>query len=59
MDERQVTPIAGSMKRRGGFSEVLANDARIANLLVAERELVMRKTNRSRLVSELGMRQGA
>jgi hypothetical protein len=57
--ERQVTPIAGGMKRRGRLREMLANDARVADLLVAERELVVRETDRSGFVRQLRMFQGA
>ena len=54
-----MTSIAGGVKRRCRFGEVLADDARIADLLVAERELVVRQTNGARVVRELGMLQGA
>ena len=38
---------------------MLANDPRIADLLVTERELVVGQANGSRIVRELGMFQGA
>ena len=41
MDEGEVAAIACRVKCRGGFSEVFADDARVANLLVAEGELVV------------------
>ena len=54
-----MTSIASGMKRRCGLGEMFANDARIADLLVTERELVVRQTDRSRFVGELGVLQGA
>jgi hypothetical protein len=38
MDERQMSAIAGGVQRRGGFGQVIANDAGVADLLVAERQ---------------------
>ena len=55
MNERQVTPVANGVKCGGGFRQVFANDAGIADLFVAERELVVRKANRSRVMRQLGM----
>ncbi len=57
--EREVTAIACGVQRRRGLGEMLADDARIADLLVAERELVVRQADRSRVVRELGMLQRA
>ena len=38
---------------------MLANDARVADLLVAERELVVREADRAGVVRELGMLERA
>jgi len=51
--------IARRMQRRCGFGEVVANDARVADLLVTERQLVVRKTDGAGLVRELRMLQGS
>ena len=55
MDERQVPAIAGGVERRGRFGQVVANDAGVADLLVAERELVVGEPDRPRVVGQLGM----
>jgi hypothetical protein len=57
--EREVSSIACGVERRSGFCQVVANNARITDLLVAQRELVVRQANRSRVVRELGMLQRA
>src|SRR6188508_3398866 len=57
MNERQVTPVADSMKSRGRLRQVLTNDARVANLLVAKGELIVSKTDRARVMRALGMLQ--
>ena len=54
-----MTSIACGVKRRCGLGQMFANDARIADLLVTERELVMREADRPRFVGELGVLQGA
>ena len=59
VDEREVTSIAGGVQRRCGFGEVLADDARIADLLVAEGQLVVGETDGARFVRELGVLQRA
>ena len=59
MDEREVAAIAGGVQRRCGFGQVLADDARVADLLVAERQLVVREADRARVVRELGVLQRA
>ena len=59
MDEGQVTPIAGGVKRGRGFGEVIADDARVADLLVAEGQLVVRETDRAGVVRELRVLQRA
>ncbi|MNC88794.1 hypothetical protein D3C83_46530 [compost metagenome] len=43
MHEREMPPVARRMQRRGGFRQMLAHDSRIADLLVAEGQLVMRE----------------
>ena len=55
VDEREMTAIADGVKCRGRLGQVLAHDSGIANLLVAERELVVRKADGARVVRELGM----
>ena len=47
--------IAHCVQCGGGLRQVLANDARIADLLVAKRKLVMGKTDRACVVRELRM----
>ena len=54
-----MAPIASRMQCGGRFRQMFANDARITDLLVAERELVMRKADGARIVRQLGMFQGA
>ena len=41
MHQREVTPVAGGVQRRGGFGQVFAEDAGVADLLVAEGQLVV------------------
>ena len=55
MNEREVTAIANGVQCRGGLCQMLANDAGIADLLVTERQLVVRETDRARIVRELGV----
>ncbi len=57
--EREMAAIAGGVQRRRGFGEVLADDAGVADLLVAEGELVVREADRARVVRELGVLQRA
>jgi hypothetical protein len=45
MHEREMTTIARGVKRRCGFGQMFADDAGIADLLVAEGELVMRQAD--------------
>jgi hypothetical protein len=42
-----MTAIADGMKRRRRFSQMLSYDARITDLLVAERKLVMGQADRA------------
>ena len=59
VDEREMTSIAGRVQRRRRFREMVADDARVADLLVAEGQLVVGKTDRARVVRELGVLQRA
>ena len=59
MHEREVAPVAGGVQRGRGFGEVLANDAGVADLLVAEGELVVGEADGARIVRELGVLQRA
>ena len=43
------------MQRRRGLCDVFADDSRVADLLVAMPELVMREADRVRIVGLLGM----
>ena len=51
--------IAGGVQCRCSFGEVIADDAGVADLLVADRELVVRQTDGPRLVRQFGVFQGA
>ena len=55
VDEREMTAIAGGVQRGRGFGEVLAHDARIADLLVGEGQLVVREADRARVVRQFGV----
>ena len=46
--EREVATIASGMQRGSGLGQMLANDAGIADLLVAERKLVVREADGAR-----------
>ena len=59
VDEREMAAIAGGVQRGCGFGQVLADDAGIADLLVAEGQLVMREADRARVVRQLGVLQRA
>ena len=59
MHEREVTPVAGGVQRRRRLGEMVADDARVADLLVAERQLVVGEANGARIVRELGVLQRA
>ena len=58
MHEREVPAIAGRVQSRSGLGQVLSNDARVADLLVTERQLVMGESDGAGLVRELSMLQG-
>ena len=51
--------VANGVKRRGGFGKVLAHDARVAHLLVAESQLVVGQTYRPGVVREFRMLERA
>ena len=51
--------VAGGVQRGRRLGQVLADDARVADLLVAERELVVGEADRARVVRELGVLQRA
>ena len=55
VNEREVAAIANGMQGGGGLCQMLANDAGIADLLVTERQLVVRETDGARIVRELGV----
>jgi len=57
--QREMTAIPRSVERGRGFREMLADDAGVADLLVAERELVVREADGPRIVRELGVLQRA
>lgn len=57
--EREMTPIAGRVQRGRRFGEVIADDTRVPDLVVAERQLVVGEADGAGLVGELGVLQGA
>ena len=57
--EGEVAAVAGRMERRRRFGEMLAHDPRVADLFVAEGQLVMGQTDGARLVRHLGVLQRA
>src|ERR1051326_4160998 len=59
MHEREMPAVAGRVKRGRRLGEMLADDPRIADLLVAERQLVMGEADRARVVRELRVLQRA
>ncbi len=46
VQQREIAPVAGGMQRRRGLRDVLADDGRVADLLVAVPELVVREADR-------------
>ena len=58
MHHREVPPIAGGVERRRGLRDVLADDGRVADLPVAEAELVVGEADGARIVRALGRLQG-
>ena len=59
MDQREVTAIAGGVEGRGRFRKVFADDARVADLLVTQGQLVMGQADGPRLVRQFGVFEGA
>ena len=55
---RQIPPIAGGVKGGGGGGEMLPDDGAVADLAVAEPELVVGQADRPRVVGALGQFQG-
>ena len=55
---RQVPPVARGVQRRCGRGQVLADDRRVADLPVAERQLVVGKADGAGIVRPLGQAQG-
>src|SRR5690349_6812681 len=59
MHEREVTTIACRVEGRRRLRQVLADDTGVADLLVTERQFVVRKADRAGIMSQLGMLQRA
>ena len=59
MKQREVSPVARCMERRCGFGDVLADDRRVADLLVAVAELVVGEADGFGIVRLFGMTQRA
>ena len=55
VEERQIPPIARGMQRGRGLGDVLANDRRVAHLLVTESQLIMREADGLGVVRKLGL----
>ena len=55
--QREVAPIAGGVQRRGGLRDVLADDGHVADLPVAEPELVVGEADGARVVRALRLLQ--
>ena len=54
-----MAAIAGGVERRGCFANVLADDRGVADLGVAERQLVVGEAHRPRVVCGLRVLEGA
>ena len=54
---REVTPVAGGVQRGGRAGDVLADDGHVADLPVAEPELVVGEPDGARIVRALGLLQ--
>ena len=50
-----MTTIAHGVKRRRRLGEVLAHDARVTDLLVAQRQFVVGETDGARVVRQFGV----
>ncbi len=59
MEEREVTAIAGGVQRRSRFRDVFTDDRAVADLFVAETELVVREADGFGIVCLLGVSQRA
>ena len=46
MQQREIAPVSSGVQRRCGLRDVLADDGRVADLLVAVSELVVREADR-------------
>jgi hypothetical protein len=58
VDHRQLTPIAGGMERGGRLRQVLADDGGVADVVVADGELVMHESDGAGLVRAFGRCKG-
>ena len=57
MNHRKVTAIASRVERRGRLGDVLANDGHVADVAIAEPELVVGKPDGSRVVRAFRLSQ--
>jgi len=59
MDHRQVTAIAGGVKRRRRLGDVFTHDRHVADLPITLAEIKMRQPDRPRIVRPFGLLEGA
>ena len=59
MDDREVPPVAGGVKGGRGLRDVLAHDRCVADLAVAEAQLVVRQADRAGIVGALRLLERA
>ena len=59
MELRKISPVAGSVQSRRRLGNMLANNRNIADLLVAEAQLVVGEANGLGIVRLLGVTQGS
>ena len=59
MHQREVSPVAGGVQRGRGLGDVLADDRGVADLGVAERQLVVGEADGARVVGDLRVLQRA
>jgi hypothetical protein len=59
VDEREAALIAGRVERRRRLRDVIADDGRVADVAVAQAELVVGEPDRARIVGALGLLQRA
>ena len=52
MHQRQVALVAGGVQRRGRLGQVFPEDAGVADLLVAQRQLVMGQADGARVAGQ-------